>query len=189
MSVVSSSASDYSTALFADFFYLLRDYGVPVSPKDLLDLNRGFDRGLVKSLDDLFVLSKLTFVRRKEHLDAFERAFSYYFFGIEIPAVAEGDLDLLRTKPFKDWLAQQIAEGKLPERAVYTMSAEELMDKFWETLREQMEAHQGGSKWVGQHGNSPFGNSGNAQRGVRVEGMSKNRSALTCAMTPSPTGV
>ena len=67
---------------------------MPVSPKDLIDLNEGFDRGLVKTLDDLFVLSKLTFVRRKEHLDAFERAFSLYFFGIEIPHVAEGDLDL-----------------------------------------------------------------------------------------------
>jgi len=169
----------YSTALFSDFLFLLRSYGVPVSPKDLLDLNRGFDLALVRSLDDLFVLCKLTFVRRKEHQDAFERAFTYYFFGIDVPAVAEGDLDLLRTKPFKDWLAQQIAEGKLPERAIYTMSAEELMDKFWETLREQMEAHEGGSKWVGQGGNSPFGNSGNAQRGVRVEGQSRNRSALS----------
>lgn len=174
----SLSASDYSTALFQNFFFLLRDYGVPVSPKDFLDLNKGFQLGLVKSLDDLFVLAKLTFVRRKEHLDAFERAFSFYFFGIDIPAVAEGDFDLLRTKPFKDWLAKQIAEGKLPERAIYTMSAEELMEKFWETLREQMEAHEGGSKWVGQKGNSPFGHSGNAQRGVRVEGTSRNRSAL-----------
>ncbi|MCC6155717.1 MAG: hypothetical protein IT367_18255 [Candidatus Hydrogenedentes bacterium] len=174
-----TSASSYSTALFADFFFLVRDYGVPVSPKDLIDLNEGFDRGLVRTLDDLFVLSKLTFVRRKEHLDAFERAFSYYFFGIEIPHVAEGDLDLLRTKPFKDWLAQQIADGKLPERAIYTMSAQELMDKFWETLREQLEAHQGGSKWVGRFGNSPFGSDGNAQRGVRVEGAKRNRSALT----------
>lgn len=170
---------DYSTALFGDFFYLLREYGVPVSPRDLIDLNQGFERGLVKSLDDLFVLAKLTFVRRKEHLDAFERAFSYYFFDIEIPAVAEGDLDLLRTKPFKEWLAKQIAEGKLPERAIYTMSAQELMDKFWETLREQMEAHEGGGKWVGRYGNSPFGNDGNAERGVRVEGVSRNRSALT----------
>ncbi|MDZ4859969.1 MAG: hypothetical protein SGI88_13405 [Candidatus Hydrogenedentes bacterium] len=175
---MSANTTTYSTALFTDFLYLLRSYGVPVSPKDLLDLNRGFDLGLVNSLDDLFVLAKLTFVRRKEHLDAFERAFSLYFFGIDIPAVAEGDLDLLRTKAFKDWLAQQIADGKLPERAVYTMSADELMQKFWDTLREQMEAHEGGSKWVGQGGNSPFGHSGNAERGIRVEGESRNRSAI-----------
>ncbi|MBX7254987.1 MAG: hypothetical protein K1Y02_01405 [Candidatus Hydrogenedentes bacterium] len=167
-----------STALFVDFMYLLRDYGIPVSPQDLLDLNRGLDRGIVHTLDDLFVFARLTFVRRKEHMDAFERAFAHYFFGIDLPQVAEGDPELLRTKAFKEWLARQIAEGKLPERAVYLMSAEELMARFWETLREQMEAHEGGSKWIGQKGNSPFGHSGNAERGVRVEGRSRNRSAL-----------
>ena len=167
-----------STALFTDFMYLLRDYGVPVSPIDLLELNRGLDCGIVRSLDDLFVFCRLTFVRRKEHMDAYERAFAFYFLGIDIPQVAEGDMELLRTKAFREWLAKQIAEGKLPERAVHTMTPDELMARFWDTLREQMEAHEGGSKWIGQKGNSPFGHSGNAERGIRADGRSKNRSAL-----------
>lgn len=167
-----------STVLFADFVYLLREYGIPASPRDLLDLNRGLDRGIVQSLDDLFVFARLTFVRRKEHMDAFERAFAYYFFGVDLPQTAEGDPELLRTKAFREWLAKQIAEGRLPERAIYSMTAEELMARFWETLREQMEAHEGGSKWIGQRGNSPFGHSGNAERGVRVDGRSHHRSAL-----------
>jgi hypothetical protein len=52
------------------------------------------------------------------------------------------------------------------------------MQKFWDTVREQMEAHHGGSKWVGTKGNSPFGHSGQSERGVRVQGTSQNRSAL-----------
>ncbi len=176
---MTATPTQYSTALFVDFVYLLRDYGVPVSPEDLLHLNDGLEKGIVQTLDDLFVFSRLTFVRRKEHMDAFERAFALYFYGIDIPAAAEGDMDLFRSKAFKDWLAQQIKDGKLPERAIYSMTPEELMDKFWETVREQMEAHAGGSKWVGQKGNSPFGHSGNAERGIRVEGRSMNRSALS----------
>ena len=169
---------DYPNALFTDFMMLLREYGVPVSPRDLLELNDGLERGVVESLDDLFIFSRLVFVRRVEHMDAFERAFCFYFYGIDIPAVAEGDIALLRTKQFREWLEQQIAEGKIPKKAIYHYDLEELMDKFWETVKEQMEAHHGGSKWVGTKGNSPFGHSGQSERGVRVNGESGNRSAL-----------
>ena len=169
---------DMNNALFVDFLYTLRDYGVPASPKELLDLNTGFEKGLVKTLDDLFIFSRLTFVRRVEHMDGFERAFAFYFYGVDIPAVAPDDMDLFQTKQFREWLSKMIEDGELPERALYTMDPMELMDKFWETVREQMEEHHGGSKWVGTQGNSPFGHSGNAAGGVRVGGQSGNRSAL-----------
>ena len=169
---------DYSNVLFMDFVYRLREYGVPVSPKDLLELNAGLEKGLVKDLDDLFVFSRLVFVRKVEYMDAFERAFCFYFYGIDIPPVAEGDFALFNTKQFKKWLRQQIEDGKIPKKAVWHYDPDELMAKFWETVREQMEAHAGGSKWVGQRGNSPFGHSGNSERGIRVEGESRNRSAL-----------
>jgi uncharacterized protein with von Willebrand factor type A (vWA) domain len=146
--------------------------------KDLLELNQGLEKGLVQDLDDLLVLCRLSFVRRVEHMDAFERAFVFYFFDIDIPPVAEGDFELFRTKAFKRWLEKQIAEGKLPKKAIWHYDPDELMEKFWETVREQLEAHEGGSKWIGQGGNSPFGHSGNSARGVRVHGQSGNRSAL-----------
>lgn len=164
--------------LFMDFFYLLREYGVPVTPREYLDFNSGLEKGVVKSLDDLFVFSRLSFVRRKEHLDAFERAFAHFFLGIDIPDVEEGDFNLLRTKEFQQWLKKAIEEGELPERARWEMPAEELIQKFWDTVREQMEEHHGGSKWVGTKGNSPFGHSGNAERGVRVGGKGGGRSAI-----------
>lgn len=167
-----------SNALFVDFVSLLRDYGVPASVTDLLEMNQGLERGVVRNLDDLFVFLRLVFVRRVEHMDAFERAFCLYFYGIDIPAVAEGDMELFNTKQFRDWLEQQIREGKIPPKALYHHDLDELMQRFWDTVREQMEAHHGGSKWVGTKGNSPFGHSGNSERGVRAMGASRNRSAL-----------
>lgn len=173
-----TTATPYTNALFTDFLLLLRDYGVPASPREFLDFNAGLERGVVTSLDDLFIFARLSFVRRVEHMDAFERAFCFYFYGIDIPAVEEGDMALLKTKQFQEWLAQQIAAGNIPKKAIYHYDIDELMQKFWDTLREQMEAHHGGSKWVGTKGNSPFGHSGNSERGVRVQGAGGNRSAL-----------
>lgn len=177
MATVSEEPRTYN-ALFVDFLYLLREFGVPASPKDLLDVNTGLKKGLVKDLDDLFVFLRLNFVRRVEHMDAYERAFALYFYGLDIPPVEEGDIALLRTKAFQDWLNQAIAEGKLPPRAKWDMRPEELMKKFWETLKEQTEEHQGGDKWVGTRGNSPFGHSGNAEGGVRVGGAGRGGGAL-----------
>lgn len=174
----SSTSLAGGNALFIDFVALLRDYGVPAGTKDLLELNKGLERGVVQSLDDLFVFMRLVFVRRAEHMDAFERAFAFYFYGVDIPPVAEGDYELFNTKQFKKWLEEQLAAGKLPRKAYWEYDADELMRRFWDTVREQMESHHGGSKWVGTGGNSPFGHSGNAERGVRVFGESRNRSAL-----------
>lgn len=177
MSIMDLERRAYN-ALFPDFVFLLREYGVPASPKDLLDLNAGFVKGLVKNLDDLFIFSRLSFVRRVEHMDGFERAFALYFYGIDIPPVAEGDMSLLRTKAFRDWLDKAIASGELPPRAKWDMKPEDLMKKFWETLKEQTKEHTGGNKWIGTGGNSPFGHSGNAEGGMRVGGGAGGGSAL-----------
>ncbi len=167
-----------TNALFVDFVSLLRDYGVPASMKDLLELNKGLEKGMVKTLDDLFIFTRLVFVRHVEHMDAFERAFCLYFYGIDVPAVQEGDYELFNTKQFREWLRQKIEDGEIPAKALYHHDLDELMEKFWDTMREQMEAHHGGSKWVGTKGNSPYGHSGNSERGVRVDGASQNKSAL-----------
>lgn len=165
-------------ALFVEFVYLLREYGVSASLHDLLEFNRGIAKGLARNLDELFILARLSFVRRVEHMDAFERAFALYFYDLDIPPVAEGDMSLLRTKQFRDWLNQAIERGELPARAKWDMKPEELIKKFWERLQEQTKAHHGGNKWVGTRGNSPFGHSGNAEGGVRVFGSAKGGSAM-----------
>ncbi len=176
--MASAGHAPQSNALFVDFVALLRDYGVPASPRDLLELNEGFIKGVVSNLEDLFVFCRLVFVRRVEHMDAFERAFALYFYGIDIPPIAEGDPALFHTKQFKEWLENQLRTGKLPRRLSWDYDLEDLMKRFWDTVREQMEAHHGGSKWIGTGGNSPFGHSGHSERGVRVHGQSQSRSAL-----------
>jgi uncharacterized protein len=157
--------------MFLDgFILLLRDYGVPVSLTDSIDFYRGMERGLAPDLDSLFVFARLCFVRRVEHMDAYERAFAFHFYGIDLPRVAEGDPELLNTPQFRQWLREAIRRGELPPQALWTFAPGELMKRFWETLRKQMEEHHGGSRWIGTGGNSPFGHSGNSKGGVRVFG-------------------
>ena len=163
---------------FMQFVYLLRDYGILVGLRQVLDFYEGLERGLARNLDDLFLYMRLVFVKRVEHLDSFERAFALFFYDVDLPRVAEGDPELLHTKQFREWLAQAVQSGEIPETAVWRMSREELIQKFWDTMREQMEAHHGGSKWVGTGGTSPFGHSGYSDKGIRVHGSSKNRSAI-----------
>src|SRR5436305_7722754 len=163
---------------FDGFILLLRDYGVPVSLTDSIDFYRGMERGLAPDLESLFLFARLSFVRRVEHMDAFERAFAFHFYGIDLPRVAEGDPALFETRQFREWLREAIRKRELPPHALWTLSPEELMRRFWETVKKQMEAHHGGSRFVGTGGSSPFGHSGNAAGGVRVYGESGRRSAL-----------
>ena len=151
-----------------DFILRLREYGVPVSLTDAIDFYQGMERGLAPDLDSLFLFARLAFVRRVEHMDAYERAFAFHFYGIDLPRVAEGDPELFDTPQFREWLKAAVRKGELPAHAMWTFPPGELMKRFWETMRKQTEAHQGGSRWIGTGGNSPFGHSGNASGGGRV---------------------
>lgn len=172
-----SSPSPTLPPLFVDFFELLKDYGVPVSMQYLMDFYRGLEKGLVRNVDDLFVFLRLNVVKKVEHMDAFERAFAYYFFDIDIPQVAEGDPAVLNTRQFQEWLRQAVERNEI-QGPIWQLDREELIRKFWDTLREQMERHDGGNRWVGTGGSSPFGHSGMAQPGMRVHGPGGNRSAF-----------
>jgi uncharacterized protein with von Willebrand factor type A (vWA) domain len=163
---------------FDGFILRLRDYGIPVSMTEALDFYKGLEKGVAPDLDSLFLFARLCFVRRVEHMDAYERAFAFHFYGIDLPRVAEGDPELLNTPQFREWLKEAIRNRELPPQALWTMSPEELMKRFWDTVREQTKAHHGGSRWVGTGGNSPFGHSGDAKGGVRVLGPGGGRSAL-----------
>ncbi len=152
-----------------DFILRLREYGVPVSLTDAIDFYKGMERGLAPDLDSLFLFARLAFVRRVEHVDSYERAFAFHFYGIDLPRVAPGDPELFDTPQFREWLKKAIREGELPPHALWTFPPDELMKRFWETMRQQTEAHHGGSRWIGTGGNSPFGHSGNSSGGVKVD--------------------
>ena len=115
--------------MFLDgFILLLRDYGMPVSLTDAIDFYRGMERGLAPDLESLFVFARLCFVRRVEHMDAYERAFAFHFYGIDLPRVAEGDPELLNTPQFRRWLKEAVRKGELPPQALWTFPPGELMN-------------------------------------------------------------
>lgn len=163
--------------MFLDFFYALRAEGLSVGADQILDFYSAPERIDIGSTDDLFLLLRLICVKRRDDLDVFERTFLNYFYAMNIPAVAEGDIALLETKQFKDWLRQARQSGDIPLRS-YDLDIDALMKKFWDTVREQMKEHHGGNRWVGTGGTSPFGHSGNATGGIRVYGRPGNFSAL-----------
>ena len=163
--------------MLKSFIYILRGYGLPAGLGAILDFYRGLRLGLVQNLDELFDLGALCFVKRVRQMDLYERAFVYFFCGVDLPPVAEGDPAVLQSKQFREWLSQAVLSGQI-QPVTQNLSPAELMERFWQTVREQMEAHHGGDRWVGTGGTSPFGHSGFSQAGIRVQGSSKYRSAM-----------
>ena len=163
--------------MFLNFFYTLRDEGLPIGADQILEFYRAPERVTVGNTNDLFLLLRLICVKKRDDLDTFERVFLHHFYDLSIPAMAEDDYALLETRQFRDWLREARERGEVPFRH-HEMDIDALMKKFWETLREQMKEHHGGGKWVGTGGNSPFGHSGHSANGVRVFGQSRNFSAV-----------
>jgi uncharacterized protein with von Willebrand factor type A (vWA) domain len=164
------------------FFYELKQHGVPVSVKYILDFHEALARGLGQGgLDQVYTLLRLICIKRLEHIDPFERAFAKYYLDLELPLPGEPvDIDaLLESKPFKEWLEGYLEQEGLDIYDIYhPEKAEELLKRFLETIAAQTGAHHGGGRWVGTGGYSPFGHSGHARRGFRIGGESRNRSAI-----------
>lgn len=161
---------------FNQFIYVLRSYQITVGLKATIDFYKGLQLGLVQDLDDLYSLASLCFVKRVSQMDSFERAFIYFFCGVSLPSVGPGDPNLLYTKEYKKWLSNAILKSQL-NPVMMNLSVNDLMEKFWNTIQEQLEEHHGGNKWVGTGGTSAFGHSGFSMGGVRVHGESSNRAA------------
>jgi len=160
-----------------DFFHQVRKAGVPASVKEFLALLEALDRGVVYgSVDDFYTLSRLTLVKDEAYFDRFDLAFAAYFKGVEsLP-------DEVFTQVPAEWL-RRIAERWLTEEERRQVQALGGWDKLMETLRARLEEqkgrHQGGSKWIGTAGTSPYGAYGYNPEGVRIgqEG-SRNRRAV-----------
>ncbi len=152
------------------FFYELKKAGVPVSVHGIMDFYKALSNGLVTNLDRLFLLLRLTLVKRVEHYDIFEQIFERYFLKGESGISAQDWEELLIQKPFREWLEEMIERGDLSPEKIHDMPLEELIKKFWETAMAQKGPHHGGNRWIGTGGYSPFGHSGYSQGGIRVYG-------------------
>ncbi len=159
------------------FVYHLRDAGIPVSVRYILEFYRALQQGLARDLDQLFLLARLVFVKRVEFYDVFEQAFASFFLGVGGTTPAVDWEELIAGKPFQEWLQDQLEQGLLTPEAIREFDTEELLARFWETVLDQKGDHHGGNRWVGTRGRSPYGHSGLQAGGIRVYGQSLHGSA------------
>ena len=160
--------------MLIDFFFILKDAKIPVSIKEFLLLLEALEKEVIgPSLDDFYYLARLTLVKDEAHFDKFDRAFALYFKGIATVFEENAAIPL-------DWLLKRAVKNlSAEERAlVEKFGYEKLAARLQQLLQEQKERHEGGSKWIGTGGTSPFGNSGNNPEGIRIGGASINRSAV-----------
>src|ERR1700756_2813411 len=163
--------------MFATFFHELKQAGLPVTLREYLTLMEAMERDLAgRRVEDFYYLARATLVKDERNLDKFDRVFGHVFKGLELMEEA------LAAEIPEDWL-KALAEKYLTEEEKKQIEAMGGLDKLLETLKkrmaEQKGRHQGGSKWIGTGGTSPFGNSGYNPEGIRIGGeASGNRTAV-----------
>ncbi|MBW4965010.1 VWA domain-containing protein [Pseudoalteromonas sp. CR1] len=163
------------------FFFKLREYRLPVSLRELLDLINALKKGVIfADVDAFYHLARTIMVKDETHFDRFDKAFSDYFSGI-------ADLDLLESLKQKhnlpeDWLRKEFEKHLSDEEKAQLKAMgglDELMKTLKERLQEQQKRHAGGNKWVGTGGTSPFGAYGYNPEGVRIgQDGNRNRQAV-----------
>ena len=166
--------------MLIDFFYTLRAAKLPVSVKEYLTLLEALKADVVGpanpdacTMDDFYFLARTALVKDEKHFDKFDRAFAAYFKGVELTA------DF--TKPIPaDWLRQEMERILSADQIANApkMDWDELMETLQKRLEEQKERHEGGNKWIGTGGTSPFGHGGKNPQGIRIGGKGGNKSAV-----------
>lgn len=160
--------------MLIDFFFTLKDARIPVSIKEFLILLEAMQKNVISpSLDDFYYLSRTTLVKDEAHYDKFDKAFGSYFHGIDAIFEKHPEIPL-------EWLKKRMERELTPEQkaALEKFGYDKLMDRLKQLLDEQKERHEGGGKWIGTGGTSPFGHSGYNPEGIRIGGESRNRSAV-----------
>ncbi|MCF8110226.1 MAG: hypothetical protein K9J85_01935 [Desulfobacteraceae bacterium] len=170
--------------MFVDFFYKLREVGIPATPTAFLTLHRALQKGLIMSLSDFYTAARSILVKSERHFDLFDQVFAHFFEGAELPDAEGFELDEIAKALLDQWLAdpQTVADALGEDMAeLQKLSPEELIEYFKQRLREQTERHDGGNRWIGTGGTSPVGHSGYHPGGLRVGGESRNKSAVKVA--------
>ena len=154
--------------MFLPFFLELKAAGVPVSLREYLTLIEALDDGMVLyDVEGFYFLARSTLVKDERFIDRYDRVFSHYFRGVE---AVSGEGTDPRALP-EEWL-RRLAEKHLTDEEKKLIESlggfEKLMETLKERLEEQQKRHQGGSKWIGTAGTSPFGAYGYNPEGVRI---------------------
>lgn len=170
--------------MFIQFFYTLREVGIPVSPTAFILFHRAMQEGLVNSVDDFYTTARTILVKSERYFDLYDRVFAHTFEGAELKAPEDEEFDLLASGLLHQWLQnpKELAEALgVDEKKLAAMTPEELLEYFKKRLKDQDGRHDGGSKWIGTGGTSPVGHSGHHPGGLRMGGLSRSKSAIKVA--------
>jgi hypothetical protein len=163
--------------MFVGFFYYLRARGLKVSRNEWLTLMQALVLGLPdESLTRFYFLCRSLCIKSEDHFDAYDQCFAEYFRDAEVQTSIKDEI--------LDWLENPIFPRDLdPEemQRLKELDLDELRRQFEERMAEQNERHDGGNRWVGTGGTSPFGHSGQHPSGIRVGGESRQKSAMQIA--------
>ena len=155
--------------MFIRFFEMLRAVGIPVSLREYLAFLEALKAGIVLyDVEGFYYLARLTMVKDERNLDKFDRAFSECFKGME--GLTVDDIMNAVDVP-EDWLTKLAEKHLSPEEMAEIQALggfDKLMETLKERLKEQEKRHQGGSKWIGTAGTSPFGAYGYNPEGIRI---------------------
>ncbi|WP_011297204.1 vWA domain-containing protein [Cupriavidus necator] len=162
--------------MLIDFFFSLRHAKLPVSVKEYLTMLEALKAQVITpSIDEFYYLARMTLVKDEKHFDKFDQTFGAYFKGVESLVDWKSDIPL-------DWLQKTLERELSPEEKakIEAMGGlDKLMERLKQLLEEQKEKHEGGNKWIGTGGTSPFGHGGYNPEGIRIGGPSKgNRTAI-----------
>ena len=167
--------------MFASFYRSLRDSGVPVRPTAYLTLHRALRMGMAKNgLTSFYRLCRAVLIKSEKYFDIYDRVFLQHFKGAVGGELSDTLLEAL-DQYLAEWLEDPLVRTLLTDEERETLSTEELLALFEQRLAEQQGRHDGGGKWIGTGGRSPFGHSGRLPGGVRIGGSSRMGSAIKVA--------
>lgn len=162
--------------MLINFFHTLRDAGIPVTTRELLDLMQGLKQHVVfADIDDFYYFSRTCMVKDEKYFDRFDRAFGLHF--KELEALD----DIIAAMIPDEWLRSEFLKNLTDEEKAKIESLgglEKLIEEFKKRLEEQKERHEGGKKWIGTGGTSPFGQEGYNPEGIRVGPNGRNKKAV-----------
>jgi uncharacterized protein with von Willebrand factor type A (vWA) domain len=162
--------------MLVQFFLSLKNAGVPVTVRELLDLLAGLEARLAfLDVDEFYQLARICMVKDEKYYDRFDKAFGSYFSDLSTLD------DIIEAVIPDDWLRGEFLKQLSDEDKAKIESLgglDKLIEEFKKRLDEQKKRHAGGNKWIGTGGTSPFGHSGYNPEGVRVGGESRNKKAV-----------
>lgn len=171
--------------MFVNFFYMLRERGIPVTPTSFLRLQKALSMGMICSVDDFYTAARAILVKSERYFDIYDQVFSHSFRGVALLPPEEIELTEIARALLEEWLKNpaDMAEAiGVDPKTLQRLTPEELIKYFMDRLKEQTEAHHGGNRWIGTGGTSPVGHSGYHPGGMRIGGRSRNKSAIKVAM-------